>query len=195
MTSTTQDKVMKSKADFPNNYQETYSAEAKTLGLIVTLDYCVHRQYVGRFTPIYSKWNIVIDLDQVPENQRQQVVVTSRNLFKPYTQQALMVDVDSPFFVMLLKGQEANINRKDQYDRVYSIVKTQGLVWYSHNEVPPITAQEQHVVSYDVGDPRHGSMLSPHNCIEGILARLNALHQGLLKIEFEYISGQNVARN
>lgn len=136
------------------------------LELPLEFRYCVHRQFKGTFTPMVFDLMLKYELNQDDSGEEITEVMAQRQIrrcVRMWTNSALMVDVDSPFFTPLLKGQESGLNRKTIYDEVFYLVKRGGGFWYSHNQVPPVTVQEQHIVSYDVGNPLHGSMLDPAN--------------------------------
>jgi hypothetical protein len=151
-------------------------SSSKRFELKYNFNYSVHRQFKGRFTPMsfevmfsfYSENKLY-----VPDIYKFKYKVDK--LLSPYINEALMVDVDSHFFVHMLKGQDQGYNRKDLYDDIINHVKIEGKVWYSHNQIPPLTIQEQHIVSYDVGDPRHGPMRDPTNVVRHLVPRIEEI--------------------
>ena len=159
------------------------------------LNYNVHRQFVGKFTPM--SFSILYTVYYDDSIEPADIDIFKRKvtrLMSPYTNEALMVDVDSHFFVHLLKGQDQGYNRKDLYDDIFKQVKTDGKIWYSHDQVPPLTIQEQYVVSYDVGDERHGPMRDPVNVVKHLTNRINERDASFIVLKGLITDGNHLPR-
>jgi hypothetical protein len=184
--------------DFTSHYYTNVEQTENTSRLFFMefdLNYTVHRQFVGKFTPMSFSISYETYYDDSIEPADIEIFERKvKRLMSPYTNEALMVDVDSHFFVHLLKGQDQGYNRKDLYDDIFSQVKIDGKIWYSHDQVPPLTIQEQYVVSYDVGDPRHGPMRDPINVVKHLANRINEIDSSFIVLKGLITDGNHKLR-
>ena len=139
------------------------------LTVIHKIRFTVHRQQSGTFTPVCFdvrlEWAIPHkETERNEESILDNMLFSSGLIFHPFESNTLMVDVDSPFLVELLKGPSLGFNRKEEMDKIREKVKNDE-IWFSHDSVPPITTQNQVIMCYDADKEKHGSMLDPVNVI------------------------------
>ena len=157
------------------NDEDVEAGDSKLSNRVVRLiplqaQYVVHRQFLGTFTPMVFDADLEVSFDlslmggRTLEDKELSIdaeITKLRYLIEPFTNGTLFVDIDSPFMVHLLKGQEAGYYRQDIKEELFRRVKNDSELWFSHHESPYRTLQNQRVVCYDVENPKHGSMLDP----------------------------------
>lgn len=143
--------------------------------LKINARYTVHRQSKGTFTPMVfdATSTFAVDLRVEKEVEHVQSLLTKafKDCWEPYVNQALFMDIDSPFIVEFIKGQNLGFQRKDEMDKIRNKIRD-GNVWYSLDDTPPITLQSQRIVSYDVNNRDHGSMLDPLNVLNHVTKKI-----------------------
>lgn len=136
--------------------------------------YTVHRQNKGTFTPMTFDFSTSFYGAKDLKNQddvKSRLEKVANTLWRPYLEHVLFMDIDSPFIVEFLKGQNLGFQRKRIMDDIRKII-AEGKIWYSLNDTPPLTLQNQRVVSYDVNNSSHGSMLDPVNVLNHVSNRI-----------------------